>query len=231
MKQAAIGAILTAILALAIILWLLGHHREEKLQYESLLLADRDVIAFHINRAGLTVARANAAQANLKMYKQSHQKDLDEVKAQLGVKEKELQTYIKGSFRVRDSGVTVVRTIHHYDSVSDEASFDIADGYLSMHGDSKMERGSPWLNVAWDYIYSDTILVATSARKKNIFAKEHYFVDAVLKNPKAQITSLHSVEIKEIKDKRFSVGPAVIYDPFTGTVRIGVGIQYALIKF
>jgi len=235
MKQALIGAGLMAVLAIAVIFWLLRKHGAEVTQYQSLLEADKDTITYHRNKAGQAVAESAQAQVSLTLYKQTHEADLKRITKDFGIRADQLQSYVKASLEARNEGVSEVKTIHHYDTIRGdtvtESSFDIADKYLSLHGDTKTQPGQPWLKVNWDYSYRDTITIAGIVRRKNLFAKQHYFVDAILQNPKSQVTSLKGVEIKDFRDKRFSVGPSVIYDPFSNTFRVGIGISYSLIRF
>lgn len=235
MKQALTGAAFTAIIALGIIIWLLRSHASTVNQYESLLDADRNIISYHMNRAGKAVAQASQATVTLELYKKTHPEDLRKTLADLDIKQKELRYFIKTSFDASNKGESVVHHHHYYDTLGgdsvEESSFDINDNYLSLHGDTKTAPGSPWLKVNWDYQYVDTLTVAGVVKKKGLFGKQRYFVDAVLSNPKARATGVKGVEIKEFKDKRFGIGPAITWDPFTGTFHPGISVHYDLIRF
>lgn len=234
-RQFFIGVGLTALLAVGVIMWLIRTHKDKVDQYESLLQSDKDVISYHLNKAGQAVAEAAQAQMSLTIYKETHPDDLKAILKDFGIKQAQLQSFVKASFEASGTGETVIRTIHHYDSTKQdtvtEKSFDITDGFLALHGSGQVELNQPWLKLDWDYSYQDTIEVAGITKKKWFGGRKSYFVEALLKNKKAKITSLKDLEITDFKDKRFGLGPAVIYDPFSNSFRVGISLQYNLIRF
>lgn len=238
MKQALIGAGLMAILAIAIILWILRGHSFAIQGLESIINSDRDSIAFHRNKAGEMVASVQQTQVSLQQYKDSHPKDLAQIEQEFGIRAAKIESIVRASFKVHNSGTSAVRhifepdttTIANGDSV-ERSSFDISDDYLLLHGVTKTDPDKPWLTVDWDYQYSDTISFVAYTKKKWFLGKKTYWVDSKLENPKATVVSLKSVQIKEFVDKRWSVGPGVMIDPFNGRVVVGFGINYALIRF
>lgn len=235
-----IGVGITILLAIGIILWLLRLHGAETAGYESLIKADKGVITWYKNKIGESVAQATQARVSLEQYKSTHPEEVAQILQEFGIKPSQLQSYLKASFVVRDKGVTVVRTIYVPDTTTvaegdsiAHASFDVTDRFLTLHGETDTQSGLPWLKVDWEYAYNDTISFVGRVKKNGFLGlgTKTYFVDGKLENPKAQITSLRNVQIADFRDKRFSIGPAVVFDPFSGTVRIGIGISYSLIRF
>lgn len=233
MRQAAIGAGLMALLAAGIIIWILRQHANAVGEYETLLKADKDIISYHVNRAGQEVARANEARINLELYKQAHPEELSRILSDFNVKEKDLRSLITAAFQSTNRGETVIHHHHFYDSTRLDSAissdFDISDHYLTLHGD--VEQKGSQAKILWQYQYQDTISVVGSERRKWLFGPRSFFVDAALSNPRAHLSSLKSYRINEFKDKRFGIGPAILWDPFSGTVHPGISIHYDLIRF
>ena len=236
-KSFFIGVALTALVAVGVIFWLLRKHKAETDGLSSLIGADKGQIAYHENKAREAIAQAVQARVSLDQYKESHPEEVAAILKEFGLKQAQLESYLKASFQVRDNGVSVVRTIYVPDTTTvavdstKEAVFEVADKFLKFKGRIITMPDFPWQEVAWKYNYSDTMTFVGRTDRKWFGGKQKYFVDGMVKNPKAQITSLRNVEITEFKDKRWSIGPAVLFDPFSGTVRFGVSAQYAIFKF
>lgn len=241
MKQFAFGAGFALLIALAFFFWLRGQHKAEIASYSSISQADRDSIRHFKNKAGESIAEAVQARSSLQVYQQTHPEEISQILKDFGVRPSDLRHVLRASFQAQNQGSAIVR-IHHYDTLriagkpevilrGDTIETKIYDGYLDLK--STIVRGEDfWGDQAeWKYLYTDTLSVIGKVKHKGLFRKESYFVNAMLKNPRAQVTSLRDVEVAEFKDKRFGVGPAVIYDPLSGTVRVGIGISYNLFKF
>jgi hypothetical protein len=238
MKGFYIGVVLTALLAVGIIAWLLRKHQEETDGLNSLIQADKGQITYYQNKQGEAIAQATQARVSLEQYKTTHADEVASILKEFAIKQGQLESYIKASFQAMDRGESVVHTVIMPDTVSHvkndsilDSSFDINDGYLVLHGDAKSERGKPWNKLTWQYSYSDTLSFVGTVKQKNFFAKKTYWIDGRIGNPKAKITSMRDIQITEFRDKRFSVGPAVIFDPFSGTFRVGIGGTFSLIRF
>lgn len=229
-----------ATLAAGVIFWILRKHKAETDGLNSMIEADKGQIAYHVNKEREAIASSSQARVSLQEYKQAHPEEVSAILKQFAIKQNQLEFYLKASFRAENKGVSVVHTTFRPDTTTmaqgdsiEEASFDIGDGYLSLHGDTKTQPGLPWLKVDWVYSYVDT-LSFVGRKQKNGFlglGKETYWVDGKIENPKAQMTSLRNVQITEFKDKRFSVGPGVMLDPFSMKVVVGIGIQYSIFRF
>jgi hypothetical protein len=82
-----------------------------------------------------------------------------------------------------------------------------------------------------DYSYKvmDSLSIATDIDKR-LFKPDIHYVKAINHNPKTKITGLNHVTIVESK-KTIHAGPAIIYDPFSNSFRVGIGIQYSVLSF
>jgi hypothetical protein len=226
------------LLAIGVFFWLHRKHAAETDGLRSIIEADKGEISYHVNAYRQSIAEARQARSSLETYKAAHPEEVASIAKQFDVRQGQLESFVKASFAANNKGVSVVHHYFHPDSTTvdptdsiQENSFDISDGNLSLHGSTRLKPGVPWLDVKWDYGYQDTIMFAVIKKRKNFLSKETYWLDAKLSNPKAGITSLRSYQLEEVKDKRWSIGPAVVFDPFTMTFRPGIGLQYALIKF
>lgn len=233
-----IGVGLTAILACGVIFWLLRKNKVETDGLASLIETDKGQITFHQNKVREAIASATQARISLQGYKDTHPEEVAAILKEFGLRPSQLKSYLKASFKAENKGVSVLHTVHYPDTTTlqkgdsiTDASFDISDGYLTLHGDTRTQVGMPWLKVNWEYSYSDTLSFVGRTQRKTLFAKQTYWVDAMVKNPNAQITSLRNVQITEFRDKRFSVGPGILFDPFSGKAVVGFGITYGLFKF
>lgn len=249
-KPFLIGVVLMALLAAGVIFYLLRKHKAETDGFSSMIEADKGQIAFHENKAREAIAQTAQARVSLQEYQLTHPEEVALILKEFGLKPSQLGAYLRASFQAKNKGVSVMHTVHpppagnSLDStmigeapgivaLTGESTFDINDKYLSLHGSIK--PGDFFQEVKWEYIYSDTLYFVGHTNRKNffnpLFKKEKFFVDAKVNNPKAQITSLRNVQITEFKDKRFAVGPGVMFDPFSGKVVVGIGINYAIFKF
>ena len=88
-------------------------------------------------------------------------------------------------------------------------------------------------SVSIDYVLRDS-LTLTGGMKGTGFlglGKKKAYVDIKSENPHTQITSLKTVDLKDIKVKPWSVGPYVGYDFINLKPSIGISIQYKLLQF
>lgn len=238
-RQFFIGVSLTALLAAGIIFWLLRVHGAEVAGKDSIIAEKEGKVIYHQNKAQEAIATVAQVRASAEAYKAAHPEEMAAIVKDFALKQAQLESYIRASFKAQNKGVSVVHTtfipdtttVDPADSVQ-EGSFDIADNYLSLHGDTRTQSGLPWLKVNWDYAYVDTLSFVGREQRNGFLGlgKKTYWLDGKVENPKAQITSLRNFQVTEFRDKRISIGPAVLFDPFSGTVRVGISIQYAILR-
>jgi hypothetical protein len=239
-RQFFIGVGMTALLALGIILWLLRVHGAEIAGKDSIIAEKDSHITYHQNKAQEAIATVAQVRASAAAYREAHPEEMAAIVKEFAVRQEQLESYIRASFKAQNKGVSVVHTTFVPDTATadptdsiQEASFDISDNYLTMHGDTKTQPGLPWLKVNWDYAYIDTLSFVGREQKNGFLGlgKKTYWLDGKVENPKAQITSLRNFQVKEFTDKRWAVGPGVMLDPFSGRVVLGIGISYAILRF
>ena len=197
------------------------------------IITDKDSeIKVWRNEHGELVAQNERKQMTIDQFSKFYNEHLLKVSRDFDIKQsqlkRELQEYIQAGFSAHNSGSSVVNNHYHYDSAKRDTvraqEFSINDGYLS-------EKVTIVPGKAlWDYTYTDTLTAIGRRHKKWLFGKETFLIDAKLSNPKSGITSLHNYEIKEFRDKRFSVGPALIVD-IQGRPVLGFGVSWSLIRF
>lgn len=235
-----IGVGLTALFALGIIFWLLRVHGAEMAGKDSIIQEKNDHITYHQNKAQEAIATVAQVRASAEAYEAAHPEEMAAIVKEFGVRQSQLESYIRATFKAQNSGVSVVHTTFVPDATTEdpadsvaESSFDISDRYLTMHGDTRTQPGLPWLKVNWDYSYVDTLSFIGREQRNGFLGlgKKTYFIDGKMGNNKAQITSMKNFQVTEFRDKRWSIGPAVLFDPFSGTVRFGVSAQYAILRF
>lgn len=239
-KDFFIGVGLTALLAIGVIFYLLRQHKAETDGLNSLIEADKGQIAYHQNRARESIAQSVQARVSLQEYKDAHATEVAAILKQFDIRQGQLTSFLKASFQAQDKGVSVVHdavTIHPTakDSLASKVLepsapfFVINDKFLNLSG--QIKQGDFFQEVEWEYTYTDTISFLGHVKRKNLFAKQTYWVDGLIKNPKAKITSMRDIQITQFKDKRFSVGPGILLDPFSMRLVVGIGVQYSIFKF
>lgn len=242
MKQAIIGAVLTAAFAIGLLLYIQRRHSAEIDGLKSSWAADNSELIRTRNKLGQSVASEQAAIMSLQQYKDTHPEEIAQIARDFNLKPKQLRWYLAAAMRAKGSGVSVIykqpaSPTGLIDSVpawfqpgknadSTRHWFAANDGYLNFYGSIINDSTTAWL-----YSYTDTVSFVGRTRRKGLFGKTTYWVDGKVGNPSAELQSLRNVQIKEFVDKRWSIGPAVVLDPFSGSVRVGVGVQYALVKF
>lgn len=141
---------------------------------------------------------------------------------------KALKSFIKAEFAANTSGVTPVITNNYYDSGKQQMvqarSASFRDKHFNIHTIMLPDRA------IWDTVQYKATFTAAGFQKTKWF-KTRTYVNAFLDDKNAAVTGMTNFELKEVKDKRFGLGPAVIYDPFSNSFHIGVGVHYDLIKF
>jgi hypothetical protein len=224
-------ALFTAVLAVIIIisLRLLNNKNEVIEQLNSAVAEKNAIITYHKNLEGKLVAQKDAAELQAKDLKKIYPEIYNALRQELNVKTNDLKVYIKSEIKAVGSGEGEI-TNNYYTTPAGErkeyTTFSMDDGYLQMQADIFDS-----LTAKYSYSYSDTIQQAISTKKKWFLGKEQLYGSATLSNKNAKVVNSQNILIKDYKDKRFGLGVGVLYDPFTTSFHLGVGIQYNLIKF
>lgn len=82
-----------------------------------------------------------------------------------------------------------------------------------------------------DLKIKNTYSIVIGDEKQGLFKKKVPFAMVTNYNPYSETTSLRTYQVDVPRKKRIHIGPALIYDPFSGQVRIGAGISYSIISF
>lgn len=223
---------------LAICVYFLIHTVSNKKQSESSLksiISEKDKeIVYRRTKDSISISEKDQAiLRSIKDVKEYYAKELTALKAQGEYSNKEinsLRSYLKAEFKASTSGVRPTVINNYYDS----ATKDSIRAQTSTFNDRFFNVKVTMLpgRTIWSPVeYSDTITVAGFQKKKWLLGKERVYVNSFMANKKSTIVGLTNFELKDVRDKRFGIGPAVVYDPFSRSFRIGVGVSYALIKF
>lgn len=217
------------IAALLVTLFFVSKRAQQATDLESAIAEKNSDIEYHVNNESRLIAERKAAEITADDIKKFYPAIQAALKDELDVKTKDLKAYIKSEIRAAGSGDAGI-TNNYYTTPDGKRkeypTFSVDDGYLSL----KMD----WLDslhAPYSYSYTDTIKQTISVKKKWFLGKEQLYGSATLSNPNAKVTGSESVLIRDYKDKRFGLGFGVLYDPFVNQVRIGIGLQYNLIRF
>lgn len=181
------------------------------------------LISYYVNENGRVVAEKRAAEVRANEIKSMYPEIYASVKRDFDIKIKDLKAYMQSEFKATGSGKSDVH--NHYHTATGSVATDIVsrDGYLDYKGtiiDS--------VRATYEYSYTDTIKYAISVRRDWLFGNEKLYSSATLSNKNAKIYGSKTVLVTNYRDKRWGLGVGLFYD---GRVRLGVGIQYNLIKF
>lgn len=222
--------VLALILALAHFIERSRKLNDEMDRKESVIAEKTDSIKHWKNSAGQAVAEKVAAQVSTKELKEFYKSEIDQIREELGIKDKNLRAFVKAEFAAHGEGSTVINNQFFQDSsgVSVERNtFMIADGYLTL--DAILDS----TEVNYKYNYKDELLTAFEVRRSWVFGKEKLFASGRLKNKNAMITNSTSVMVDNYKDRRFVVVAGASWLPFNPDVQFWptLTVGYALIKF
>lgn len=197
--------------------------------YESVIAEKNSQIEYFMNENGKLVAGKQAAEVAVRDLKSMYPEIYRALSRDLDVKVKDLKAYMESGFLASGSGNGEIHN-HYYTNENGDSvgvqKFVVNDSYLLLRAtliDS--------LNAPYTYTYSDTIKQSISIKRKWILGNEYLYGSATLSNPNAKITSSKNVLMQEYRDKRFSIGLGALYEPSSGKIRLGVGVNYALFKF
>lgn len=191
--------------------------------WRSVAKTETTVAKYWRNESGKSRGQVMVAEANIKILGQLYGKELDQVKKELGVKQKQFKYLTNLSTTTTDT----LRLVLHDTIFSDTAhakSFNYSDQWISFNGYFLRNEAS------FKYEVKDSLTIAHSYKKKNWFSKRELFVDVISHNPKTTLAGLSSISVPEPKYSRVGVGPFIGVG-LNGKVMFGVGVSYDLIRF
>lgn len=224
-----------AIVALsALAFWLFNNWKNSQAEVsrkDSVITEKNAEIKYRVNREGEILAQKEAAVIRAKDLEDAYPKIYEDLKKEFDIKVKDLKAYIQNEFEARGTGQGSITTNNYYDSTLRRQirfrDFEMNDGYLTFN----TRLFDSLSNSLYNYVYSDTSKTAIHTKKRWLFGKEQLYATTKLSNPNAKLIGSTNVLIDTYRDKKFGVGPAIIYDPFNGNFSIGVSLTYCLFKF
>lgn len=226
------------ILLLLFAVWYAEHRSQERSKSGllSIIHGQSDSILRFQNDLHQQVAEKTLIQASLAQLKMAYPETLKKLESRFKARENDIRAYLTADFEARGKGVTTVRSTKvKGDSAGQKIAlsgnqfskeFETQDEYLTYSGTIRDST------LTYNYIYKDSVNFIVVGKKKWLFGKRRYYVDGALSNPAARITNISGTEITDLREKRFTLGPAIIWSPFTPTYPIiGIGLQYSLVKF
>lgn len=215
------------ILLAASVLYLAQRNRKlsrESDNKSSIIAEKTDSLHYERNARGQEIASKNAAVASLQELQEAYGNELEQIREQLNIKDRDLRAFMQANFQAKGSGTTIIH--NHYDSTGSQVvkpAFSIEDGYLALSGAIQDST------LTYQYTYTDQILAVFHYEKKGLFKKELHWSGS-LSNPNARITSATNAIVDEYKDRRWNLSVGVSYSPFTQQVLPTVSVGWALIK-
>ena len=194
--------------------------------WKSVAITNATEVKLWKNQEGLSRARAGVAEADRDILEQAYGEQFRAMRKELDIKSKQLQsaTFIKT--QTSGSIKTITRdSLIYLDTTQVKAKvFQFRDRWATING--IFSRDSLSLN----YSFVDSLTIATSWRRKHLFANRELQIDALSSNPYSSITGLSSLTVRDPKKSRVGIGPFVGIG-LNGKPVIGIGVQYSLLKF
>lgn len=188
-------------------------------------------IKYRENEKGQIVAEKNAAIVSKKELEDAYPKIAEEIKNDFDLKLKNIRAFIKNEFEVRGKGTGTITNNHYFDSTSRKTvrfrDFKMNDGFLKF----ETKLFDSLTTSQYNYVYTDTASTAIHGKKNWVFGKERLYATTIFRNPDAKIIGTTNILVQDHKDKRISIGPGLMYDPFSNRFVVGIGVTYSLIKF
>lgn len=222
-------------IVITILLFLLGlmyfqyWKKSEESDRKDTIIQEKESQAKHWEtESGRQAMEKQAAIASAKEFQEAYPKAVEELKAEFGVKFRDLKAYVRAEFEVRGQGEGVINNTYLIDSAGRKyKEFKMDDGYLRF---STMLFDSI-TSAPYEYAYSDTLTYGFTMKRKWFLGKETLYGFGGLRNPQAKITSATNVLIKDFRDKRWVISVGVSYNPILNNFSPSVNFGYALIKF
>ena len=194
--------------------------------WKSVAVTNATEVKLWKNQAGLSRARAGVAEADRKILEEVYAEQFRAMRKELDVKNKQLQsaTFIK----TNTSGEIKTPTkdsLIYLDTTKVKAKvFEFRDRWATINGYFLRD------SLSLRYSFVDSLTIATSWRRKHLFANRELQIDAISSNPHSSITGLSSLTVRDPKKSRIGIGPFVGIG-INGKPVIGLGVQYSFFKF
>lgn len=178
------------------------------------------------NQAGLSRAQAEAVEADREVIEAAYGDLVRDLKKQLDIKIRQLQSVSTITTTTGGEVKTVTKdSLIYIDTTRVKAKvFQFRDRWVDLNGYFLRD------SLSLQYKFYDSLTLATSWKRKNIFANRELQIDAISANPHSSITGLRTISVKSPVRSRVSIGPFVGVG-VNGKPVVGVGVQYGLIRF
>lgn len=225
-----ISTIIITLLSCAVIfLWLWKEDEAISNKQKDNIIAEKNaVIEYKTNENGDLVAEKTAALASRDAIKNAYNAEVGRIRKNFDVKLKDMQSFITAK----------IETIGEGKSSARDTLIIKKDG-IEITG-KKIRINEEWvsltgilLNNDFEYRYStrDSVTFVTSFKRDKFLGPKKLIVNGISHNPNSNIAGLRNIVVDDFKPKRFSLGPALFYDPFDNQFRVGVSVNYSVIKF
>lgn len=218
-----------------------NNYQDSAFNYASKVKLNDSLITYRVKTLELTTKQATGENILLLLNKTDQDKEIKTLKSQVG-KLSNIVTFYKGNASMDNSfsllGTdSTVNIATHWDTVLTngtplqritEKVFSWSNKWLTLH-----EVYNPITDSLLIKYHYKTDFQITSYRKGgNLFKRAQLFSDVTFSDSSLQVREFKALIIKEPPPKRFSLGPAVMYDPFSAQpLHLGISVQYALIRF
>jgi hypothetical protein len=194
---------------------------EKNNQLVNVNTALNDSITYRKNKYNQLYAEKQVVEVTKEVAEKVYKKRLKEYRDLLNAKnvtsgtEIGIQTIGQGTVILRD---TIVDTVYFR-----SGKLTIDERWFTFNALIKEDSAN------YDYKVIDSLSIVTDIDKR-FFKPDVHYIKAINHNPKTKVTGLNHVTIVESK-KTFSAGPAILYDPFSNSFRVGLSIQYSVLSF
>jgi len=192
------------------------------------ILTEKDAVIIQVTtRTGHETFQKKALQAKYqKLY--SNYGELKKVTNDLGIKNKQLKSYISIQSRTSWSGVAEVRVDTLL--ITDTDTLTIRDGIKIRDNWFEFDGGYHEGQFQYTYSYFDSLNIVTAWHRKGLFKPKELKVNVINYNPHTSILGLRSLSLSP-KKAVLSIGPSIGYGIGSNglTWHIGLTIQHPMI--
>lgn len=196
---------------------------EEKVEQREVFVQREDSLQHYKDAYGREHAVRIQSQAAIETVGFVYRDEIDSLKAALDIKEKQLQSFALVGLQNQGDIRPVLERLP-----GDTCNYRLSyrDEWMELSG---VTAPTPAIH----YRMTDSLIVTTYWKRKWLLGRKQTYIDAYSLNPHVTVKGLTGVRILSERPKRWSLGPYVGYG-FNGAQwqpTIGVGLQYAVIRF